>query len=176
MHPAVRGLVRHESPEVRAQAVRLLARAGDPSMTTEVERLLYDPHLEVRTEALLYLTQHAHVDPLERIEQLGDFPDFSLRAAMAAFLAQARAGAEPRRGARDSSSAMVTESGRGGPAHAARGRAAARRGARSCSSASCKSCSRIRTRKSSAAAIRAVGRLRKRSLVPRVIERLAQPG
>ena len=88
VHPAVRGLVRHASPEVRAQAVRLLARAGDPAMTKEVERLLYDPHLEVRTEALLYLTQHAHVDPLERIEQLGDFPDFSLRAAMAAFLAQ----------------------------------------------------------------------------------------
>lgn len=88
VHPAVRGLLKHESGEVRQRALRLLSQAGDVDVLHDVERLLYDEHLEVRTEALLYLVEHAHIDPLERIEQLGDFPDFSLRAAMAAFLAR----------------------------------------------------------------------------------------
>lgn len=89
VHPAVRALLRHEAPEVRRQAVIVLARAGDATVRPEVEKLLYDPNLEVRTEALMYLTQYAHIDPLERIEQLGDFPDFSIRAAMVAFLSRA---------------------------------------------------------------------------------------
>jgi len=174
VHPAVRALVRHGSAEVRAQAVRLLARAGDLTMTKEVERLLYDENFEVRTEALLFLTQHSHIDPLERIEQLGDFPDFSLRAAMAAFLAKPGP-AQNIDAARAILVAMIAESGPQGR----------------------------RTRLEAAqllgvvpdhferellillqdpdpevtgAAIRAVGRLRKRSLVPRVMERLAQPG
>jgi AAA family ATP:ADP antiporter len=88
LHPAVRGLLKHESGEVRQRALSLLSQAGDTAVLNDVERLLYDDHLEVRTEALLYLAEHAHIDPLERIEQLGDFPDFSLRAAMAAFLAR----------------------------------------------------------------------------------------
>ncbi len=174
VHPAVRGLVRHGSPEVRAQALRLLARAGDPSMHKEVERLLYDPHLEVRTEALLYLTQHAHVDPLERIEQLGDFPDFSLRAAMAAFLARPGA-AQNLDAARALIVAMVAESGDAGrrtrleaaellgwvPDHFER---------------ELKVLLQDPDQEVAAAAIRAVGRLRKRNLVPRVIERLGEPG
>jgi len=174
LHPAVRGLIRHESPEIRAHAIRLLARKGDVTVIHDMERLLYDPDLEVRTEALLYLTQHAHIDPLERIEQLGDFPDFSLRAAMAAFLARPGP-AQNVEAARAIIRAMVAETGEAGQ----------------------------RTRLEAAqllgivpdvfdrelrvllddpdpevagAAIRAVGRLRKRSLVPRVIDRLAQPG
>lgn len=87
-HPAVRGLLHHESAEVRRQAVAILAAAGDRSVLADVERLLYDRDLQVRTEALLYLTHLAHVDPLERIEALGDFPDFSIRSAMVAFLAR----------------------------------------------------------------------------------------
>lgn len=88
VHPAVRGLLKHEAPEVRRRAIVVLARAGDTAVQPEIERLLYDPNLEVRTEALLYLTQYAHIDPLERIERLGNFPDFSIRAAMVAFLAR----------------------------------------------------------------------------------------
>jgi ATP:ADP antiporter, AAA family len=88
LHPGVRELLRHESARVRSRALALLARAGDASVATEVERLLYDPDLSVRTEALLYLSELAHVDPLERIEKLGDFPDFSIRAGMAAYLAR----------------------------------------------------------------------------------------
>lgn len=92
VHPAVRGLLHHEQPEIRRQAIALLTRAGDGSVKDEVEKLLSDPDLDVRTEALLYLTaidgERGNVDPLERIEQLGDFDDFSIRAALVAFLAR----------------------------------------------------------------------------------------
>jgi AAA family ATP:ADP antiporter len=88
IHPAVRGLLHHEQPEIRQQAVRLLARAGDATVKPEVEKLVRDPNLAVRTEALLYLTAFDNSDPLARIEQLGDFEDFSIRAALVAFLAR----------------------------------------------------------------------------------------
>ena len=174
VHPAVRALVRHESPEVRAQALRLLGRQGDPTMTPEVERLLYDPHLEVRTEALLYLTQHAHVDPLERIQELGDFPDFSLRAALASFLARPGS-AQNLDAARAILVAMVAESGAAGR----RTRLEAAQLLASVPDAfdpELKLLLQDPDAEVAAAAIRAVGRLRKRTLVPRVLERLAQPG
>lgn len=88
IHPAVRGLLRHEAPEIRQQAIRLLARAGDASVKPEVEQLVKDPSLAVRTEALLYLTEFGAGDPLQRIEALGDFEDFSIQAALVAFLAR----------------------------------------------------------------------------------------
>jgi HEAT repeat protein len=88
VHPAVRGLLHHEDAEIRQQAIRLLARAGDASVKDEVEQLVKDPSLGVRTEALLYLTTFDQVDPLARIEKLGDFADFSIRAAVVAFLAR----------------------------------------------------------------------------------------
>jgi ATP:ADP antiporter, AAA family len=87
-HPALRGLLTHAAPEVRQRAVRLLAATRDTSVRPIVERLIYDPHLEVRTEALLYLTQHTAIDPLDRIEQLGGFADYSIRASTVAFLAR----------------------------------------------------------------------------------------
>jgi AAA family ATP:ADP antiporter len=88
-HPAVRGLLDHPSPEVRRQAIATLNAAGDSAVRAKVELLLRDPHLDVRTEALLYLARHAHLDPLTRIEELGDFADFSVRAAVVACLAHA---------------------------------------------------------------------------------------
>ena len=101
VHPAVRALVKHESAEVRQHALRLLARAGDLEVLHDVERLLYDEHLEVRTEALLYLTEHAHVDPLERIEQLGRLPGLLAARGDGGVSGAARPRAESRRGARD---------------------------------------------------------------------------
>ena len=88
VHPAVRGLLHHEVPEIRQQAIRLLARAGDATVKPDIEKLVLDPNLGVRTEALLYLTEFDQTDPLERIEALGDFEDFSIRAAVVAFLAR----------------------------------------------------------------------------------------
>jgi AAA family ATP:ADP antiporter len=54
----------------------------------EVQQLLQDDDLETRTEALAYMARHAHLDPLTRIRELGDFHDVSVRAAMVAFLAR----------------------------------------------------------------------------------------
>lgn len=88
VHPAVRGLLYHEDAGIRQQAVRLLTRAGDATVKREVERLVRDPHLGVRTEALLYLSEFDHGDPLQRIEALGDFEDFSIQASVIAFLAR----------------------------------------------------------------------------------------
>jgi len=88
VHPAVRGLLHHEDPLIRQQAVRLLARAGDATVKDQVEALVKDPDLGVRTEALLYLTEFDPTDPLQRIEGLGDFEDFSIQAAVVAFLAK----------------------------------------------------------------------------------------
>jgi ATP:ADP antiporter, AAA family len=87
VHPAVRGLLTHASPEVRTAAVGLLDEANDRAAQHDVERLLYDRDLAVRTEALLYVAHHSRIDPLERIEQLGNFADFSIRSAMVSFLA-----------------------------------------------------------------------------------------
>lgn len=85
-HPAVRGLLDHPSAAVRQRAIASLSAAGDVAVRGAVETLLRDPHLDVRTEALLYLSRHDHVDPLTRIEELGDFADFSVRAALVACL------------------------------------------------------------------------------------------
>ncbi len=87
-HPAVRGLLQHPSPTVRAEAIRVLDAAGDAGAKSAIEKLLYDPDLAVRTQALLYVAHHARIDPLDRIEELGEFEDFSIRAAMVSFLAQ----------------------------------------------------------------------------------------
>lgn len=86
-HPAVRGLLQHASADVRAEAIRVLDEAGDAAAQPAVEKLLYDPELPVRTQALLYIAHHSRIDPLDRIETLGEFADFSIRAAVISFLA-----------------------------------------------------------------------------------------
>ena len=87
-HPAVRGLLQHPSGDVRAEAIRILDESHDEAVEPLVEKLLYDPELSVRTQALLYLAHHSRIDPLDRIEALGEFADFSIRAAMVSFLSQ----------------------------------------------------------------------------------------
>lgn len=87
-HPALRGLIAHPSAAVRARALAILDRMGDRSVLPQVELMLHDRDLGVRTEALLYLAYHTQVDPLERIQQLGDFADFSIRAGMVAFFSR----------------------------------------------------------------------------------------
>jgi AAA family ATP:ADP antiporter len=81
---AVRTLLAHETPAVRARALAALRTAPDLTIKAEAERLLHDPDIEVRTEALLWLAYHARVDPLAQIDALGEFEDFSIRASMVA--------------------------------------------------------------------------------------------
>lgn len=86
-HPAIRGLLEHASPQVRRKALTILAAANDTAMLGKAEEMLKDPDLDVRTEALLFLCRYKPVDPLVQIEELGDFADFSIRAAVVAFAA-----------------------------------------------------------------------------------------
>jgi AAA family ATP:ADP antiporter len=108
-HPAIRGLLGHDSPEVRERALAILSAAGDRSVLGEVEGLLRDPHPGVRTEALLYLSKHSTVDPVTRLEELKDFPEYGVRAAVVAVLA--RSGEENLELARAMLHAMATEPG-----------------------------------------------------------------
>ena len=87
-HPSVRFLLEHSLPEVRCKVLSVLRAGEDASALPLVEPLLRDPDLDVRTEALLFVTRHGQIDPLTRVEELGDFRDFSIRAGVVAFLAR----------------------------------------------------------------------------------------
>ncbi len=172
-HPAIRHLLLHPAPEVRRKAVSLLAAAGDKTVLPQIEGLLKDPYLEVRTEALLYLTHHAHVDPLERIQELGDFEDFSIRSAFVAFLA--RPGPTQNLvAARLVLDGMVKESG-------PEGKKTRLEAARLLGELPDHFEQQLKLLlgdpdlEVARAAVRAVGSLRNRRFVPEVIERLAQP-
>ncbi len=84
-HPAIRSLLIHPSAAVRQKALSILCAANDKAIVPQVEKMLADPDLEVRTEALLFLCRYQQIDPLERLERLGDFADYSIRAAMGAY-------------------------------------------------------------------------------------------
>ena len=83
----LRALLSHPDADVRRTALALLSAARDTTIAKRATELLRDPDLGVRTEALLYVTREMRVDPLQEIEKLGEFEDFSIRAGMAAFLA-----------------------------------------------------------------------------------------
>ncbi len=87
-HPVIRSLLSHPAAGVRQKAITILSDANDKAARPDIERLLKDPDLNVRTEALLYLTHHAHVDPLELMQDEGDFADFSVTSAVVAYLAR----------------------------------------------------------------------------------------
>jgi ATP:ADP antiporter, AAA family len=87
-HPAIRDLLQHASGEVRQKALAILSASGDKTVLPSVELMLQDPEIAVRTEAMLYLVHHDHVDPLVLLEKLSDFEDFSVRSAVAAYLAR----------------------------------------------------------------------------------------
>src|SRR6185436_15074077 len=85
--PALRTLLTHPDAEIRRRSLAALSATGDDSIAERVPAMLRDPDIGVRTEALLYLSREAGIDPLRQIEELGDFQDFSIRAGAAAFLA-----------------------------------------------------------------------------------------
>jgi AAA family ATP:ADP antiporter len=84
----LRDLLTHPSPAVRKKAIAMSSAALDHTVLPRVEQLLGDPDLEVRTEALLYLTHLTRVDPLERVGTLDTVRDFSMHSAVLAFLAR----------------------------------------------------------------------------------------
>jgi AAA family ATP:ADP antiporter len=170
-HPAIRALLSHSAPEVRQKAVAILSAAGDKGAVPEVQRLLRDPELSVRTEALLFLSHHAHIDPLTAIEQLGDFPDFSVRSAVVAFLAQPSE-AQNLEAARNVLDSMVNEAGEEGLRH----RMEAARLLGELPDCFDPLLSRLLADSDTRVvceAIHSVGMLRKRRLVPELLDRLA---
>ena len=80
-------LLHHPAADVKRDALAVLSRSGDRSAAAAAEALLRDPDLGVRTQALLYLSKEGGFDPLQKLEQLGAFEDFSIRAATVAVLA-----------------------------------------------------------------------------------------
>jgi len=87
-HPVIRDLLDHPSAEVRQKAISILSAIGDGSVRPAIEALMKDPDHRVRTEAMLYLVYHARVDPLTLLSEVGDYADFSVRSAVAAYLAR----------------------------------------------------------------------------------------
>jgi HEAT repeat protein len=87
-HPVIESLLTHPEPQVRQKAISLLSAVGDKSVRPAIESLLRDPDHNVRTEAMLYLIYHAHVDPLALLSEPGQVADFSVRSAVAAYLAR----------------------------------------------------------------------------------------
>jgi AAA family ATP:ADP antiporter len=170
-HPVIRSLLSHPAAPVRQKAVTILAASGDKTVRPDIEALLRDPDLNVRTEALLYLTHHAHVDPLELIQEVGDFADFSVRSAVVAFLARPGE-AQNLEAAQQILAAMASEPG----AEGQRTRVEA-----ACLLGELPDCfdpllSKLLTDPDTAVARKAigsVGKLRKRRLVPELLDRLA---
>ena len=172
-HPAIRALLSHSAPEVRQKAIAILSAADDKGAVPEVQRLLRDPELSVRTEALLFLSHHAHIDPLTAIEELGDFPDFSVRSAVVAFLARPGE-AQNLEAARNILASMVVESGENGVRH--RIEAARLLGELpDCFDPLLGQLVADPDTKVACEAIRSVGLLRKRRLVPELLDRLSDP-
>jgi len=85
-HAAVRNLLEHSSPHVRKKAISILNSAADVSVREQVAQMVRDENLDVRAEALLYLSRHEHVDPLTYVDEVHDFTDFSIRSATISFL------------------------------------------------------------------------------------------
>ena len=170
-HPVIRSLLSHPAAPVRQKALAILAASGDKTVRPDVEGLLRDPDLNVRTEALLYLTHHAHVDPLKLIQEVGDFADFSVRSAVVAFLARPGE-AQNLEAAQQILAAMASEPG----AEGQRTRVEA-----ACLLGELPDCfdpllSRLLADPDTAVvrkAIGSVGKLRKRRLVPELLDRLA---
>ena len=171
-HPAIRALLKHSAPEVRQKAIAILSATGDKTAIPEVQRLLRDPELGVRTEALLFLSHHAHLDPLSAIEELGDFPDFSVRSAVVAFLAQPGE-AQNLEAARNILDSMVNEDG----AKGVHNRLEAARLLGELPDRFDPLLSKLvadRDTQVVCEAIRSAGMLRKRRLVPEILDRMGQ--
>jgi ATP:ADP antiporter, AAA family len=169
-HPVIRSLLSHPAAIVRQKAIGILAASGDKTLRPEIEPLLRDPDLNVRTEALLYLSHHAHVDPLELIQEVGDFADFSVRSAMVAFLARPGEG-QSLEAAQQILTAMVCEP--GGEGQRTRLEAARLLGmVPDCFDPLLSTLLADPNSAVAIEAIRSVGKLRKRRLVPELLDRL----
>jgi AAA family ATP:ADP antiporter len=84
----IRRLLGHPSAQVRRGAIGVLAAAGDTDAIDAIDPLVDDPDGSVRTEALLFLTRVAGVDPLTRVQHLDAIGGASLHMALVGHLAR----------------------------------------------------------------------------------------
>ena len=87
-HPALRTLLEHPSAAVRRRALHLLGETRQHGVETQVERMLGDESPEVRAEALQYLVNHEHKDPVLLLQTPSDVPRHCLQSAVAVHLAR----------------------------------------------------------------------------------------
>jgi AAA family ATP:ADP antiporter len=87
-HPALKKLLDHPSAAVRQRALRLLGETKQHGLEGQVERMLADESLDVRSEALRYLVNHEHKDPVLLLRTVRDVPEHCLQSAVASYLAQ----------------------------------------------------------------------------------------
>jgi len=172
-HAAVHRLLEHPSSEIRKKAVACLDASGDRSARALIAPLLHDENMDVRTEAMLYMMRHDHIDPLQHVEGVGDFADYSIRSATVAYLANPGE-SENIEAARLILYAMVREEGTQGQ----RTRLEAARLIGSLPDQFGKQIGLLMHDPDSQVvrhAIRAVGKLHKRQFAPLLVERLEDP-
>ncbi len=87
-HPALRRLLAHPAAPVRHRALRMLAEAGDRTITADVEKLVRDTTPEVRAEAIHYLVVHEGRDPISLLGGDANLPDYAIQGSMVAYLAR----------------------------------------------------------------------------------------
>lgn len=83
LHAHLVPLLKHDDPEVRLAALRLLFRQEKDCSET-VEPLMSDPDSSVRLEVIRYLCFRSSMDPLEKLAHLMTDPDPSVQAAACA--------------------------------------------------------------------------------------------
>jgi AAA family ATP:ADP antiporter len=86
-HPALTHLLQHPSPVVRQRALQLLTHVGKREIMPQVEKMLGDDSLEVRTEALHYLVAQGGKDPLVLLTEPTGVPAHCLQSAIVVYLA-----------------------------------------------------------------------------------------
>lgn len=173
-HPVIRDLLQHPSGEVRKKALAILSASGDTSILPSVEGMLKDPEIAVRTEAMLFLVHHAHIDPLLLLQELSEFEDYCVRSAVAAYLAHPGE-AQNLDTAKRVLEGMVREEGEAGQ----RTRQEAARLLGELPDAFDPLLSRLLEDPSSEVvreAIDSVGKLRKEALAPQLLKQFSKPG
>ena len=101
-------LTRHPSYRVRERALMLLMRWEIPLPIPEIEALLNDEHLEVRTAAANCLATVGSDNPEEKLQTLLNHPVPSVRAAAVLCLMQNRDGGEIRETCREVLEAILS--------------------------------------------------------------------
>jgi AAA family ATP:ADP antiporter len=79
--PCLTRLLHHRSTAIRFEALRNIYYYKEVDFTAEMQELIYDKNLEVKTEAFHYLFQHASDNRIELVQNYLQHGDYSIRGA-----------------------------------------------------------------------------------------------